>query len=506
MTKTILVLAANPKDTPPLRLDQEIRDIDNGLERAQKRNEFNLKPKLAARPVDVRRAMLDYKPNIVHFCGHGSGEEGIAFEDESGQSKLISTDALSGFFELFADQVECVVLNACYSEVQAEAIAVHIKYVVGMKKAIGDKSAIEFAVAFYDALGAGKSYEFAYKLACNAIQWTDIPEYLTPILKSKINSVSDNLTNYQYDEKLKRARLHVKNRLEQRKGKRASFMAIREEVDEGYTDEFLKELIDKNPTTFRTVKVKRGELYLPGITLVSEYLHDLNETELHVLRFIRTSPSRVSVSKISEILLYSKDEVTSALKTLRDKKFLRQDDRDKVSWNHEKATYFTIPSMREQIDNALRIADSTSSRVLRAFLCYSSNDKPKVRVLYRRLFAENIDPWLDEEKLLPGQEWSQEITKAIRAADVVIVCLSRGSINKAGYVQKEIKYALDVADEQPEGAIFLIPLKLEECEVPERLKRRQWVNYFEDNGYNRLIETLRMRAQSLGISGPPERL
>jgi hypothetical protein len=228
--------------------------------------------------------------------------------------------------------------------------------------------------------------------------------------------------------------------------------------------------------------------------------------ELHILRFIRTSHTRVSVSKISEILLYSKDDVASALKTLKDKKFVRQDYRDTVSWNHEKATYFTIPSMRQQIDNVLHITDSTSPRVLRAFLCHSSKDKSTVRFLYRRLLAENIDPWLDEEKLLPGQEWSQEITKAIRASDVVIVCLSRGSINKAGFVQKEIRYALDVADEQPEGAIFLIPLKLEECEVPERLKSRHWVNYYEDNGYNRLIATLRMRAQSLGITGPPEKL
>jgi len=186
LTKTILILAANPKDTPPLRLDEEVREIDNGLERAQKRDEFTLKQKLAARPDDVRRAMLKYEPNIVHFCGHGSGVDGIAFEDEGGEAKLVSTDALTGFFELFADKLECVVLNACYSEVQAEAIAKHIPYVIGMKKAIGDAAAIKFAVAFYDALGAGRTVQFAYKLACNALQWwLDIPEHLTPILKSK---------------------------------------------------------------------------------------------------------------------------------------------------------------------------------------------------------------------------------------------------------------------------------------------------------------------------------
>jgi hypothetical protein len=183
MAKTILVLAANPKNTPQLRLDQEVREITNGLRGAKK--EFNLKQMWAARPVDVRRAMLDDKPSIVHFCGHGSGEEGIAFEDENGQAILVSTDALSGFFELFADKVDCVVLNACYSETQAEAIVKHIPRVIGMKRDIGDAAAIEFAVAFYDALGAGESIEFAHKLACNAIQWAGIPEHLTPVLKLK---------------------------------------------------------------------------------------------------------------------------------------------------------------------------------------------------------------------------------------------------------------------------------------------------------------------------------
>jgi uncharacterized protein YegL len=184
MIKTILILSANPKDTSRLRLDQEVREIDNGIQRSQRRDEFTLKQVWAVRHSDFRRAILDAKPNIVHFCGHGAGEEGIAFEDENGQAKLISTEALSGFFELFADTVECVVLNACYSEVQAEAIEKHISHVIGMNKAIGDTAAIEFAVAFYDALGAGKTIEFAYKLACNAIHLLGLPENLTPVLKS----------------------------------------------------------------------------------------------------------------------------------------------------------------------------------------------------------------------------------------------------------------------------------------------------------------------------------
>ena len=139
-------------------------------------------------------------------------------------------------------------------------------------------------------------------------------------------------------------------------------------------------------------------------------------------------------------------------------------------------------------------------RLLRVFLCHSSGDKPAVRTLYHRLHAEGVAPWLDEEDLLPGQDWQQEIPKAVRLADVVIVCLSRQSITKAGYVQKEIKYALDVAAEQPEGTIFVIPLKLEECDVPEQLRRWHWVNVFEERGYERLRRALQARATVLGLT------
>jgi CHAT domain len=214
-TRTILILAANPRNTLPLRLDQEIREITAGLERAKYRDRFHLQALMAVRPRDFQRAMLDHHPQIVHFCGHGEGTistvdlglppeqrtltpvgshpaspkqlppEGLAFEDEMGQTKLVDAASLAGLFKLFADQVECVVLNACYSQVQAKAIAQHIPYVIGMNRAIGDKAAIEFAVGFYDAIGAGRSVEFAYELACSAIRVAGIPEHLTPVLEKQ---------------------------------------------------------------------------------------------------------------------------------------------------------------------------------------------------------------------------------------------------------------------------------------------------------------------------------
>ncbi|WP_414573655.1 CHAT domain-containing protein [Nostoc sp. CCY 9925] len=185
--QTILILAANPKGITPLRLDEQVREIDAGLQRARHREQFVLEQKWAVRPRDIQRAMLDINPQIVHFSGHGTGDEGLVFEDETGSARLVDGEALAGLFQLFADQVECVVLNGCYSEIQAEAISQYVNYVIGMKKAIGDKAAIEFAVGFYDALGSGKPVEFAYKFGCAAIRLAGITEQFFPILKKKPN-------------------------------------------------------------------------------------------------------------------------------------------------------------------------------------------------------------------------------------------------------------------------------------------------------------------------------
>ena len=120
-----------------------------------------------------------------------------------------------------------------------------------------------------------------------------------------------------------------------------------------------------------------------------------------------------------------------------------------------------------------------SRRRLRVFLCHSSQDKLIVRELYQRLNAEGwIDPWLDEEKLLPGMDWDMEIEKAVEAADVVIVCLSSNSVTKEGYVQKELRKALDVSDEKPDGTIFIIPVRLDDIQIPRRLKKWQYVDFF----------------------------
>lgn len=143
-------------------------------------------------------------------------------------------------------------------------------------------------------------------------------------------------------------------------------------------------------------------------------------------------------------------------------------------------------------------------RKLRVFFCYASQDKPAVRELYQRLAAEPwIDPWLDEEKLLPGQDWNLEIEKAVEASDAVIVCVSSTSIAKEGYVQKELRRVLNIALEKLEGAIFVLPVRLDDCPIPRQLRDKQVLDYFpvstQSAAYDKLRTALSIRKDSLGI-------
>jgi hypothetical protein len=184
--KKILLLTSNPKTTFRLRLDEEVREIEDGLRCSKHHGQFEIQSRWAVRFRDLRRALLYVEPHIVHFSGHGE-KDGLLVEDELGMAVRISNKALSGLFKLCSHQLECVILSACYSARHATAISKHINYVIGMRKEIKDESAIEFAVGFYDTLGAGQSVEKAFKFGCNAIlqKFPDLPEHLIPVLKKK---------------------------------------------------------------------------------------------------------------------------------------------------------------------------------------------------------------------------------------------------------------------------------------------------------------------------------
>ena len=164
----ILILESNPRKD--LNLDREIRELLEVIEMARHRENLEVKFGLAVRPEDLQRLLLKYEPEIVHFCGHGTGKQGLVLQDDTGLEKLVSTDALSTLFELCSDWIQCVLLNACYSDMQAEAIVQHIDYAIGMNHEIRDDAAIAFATGFYQALGYGQPIEKAFKFGWNAIQ------------------------------------------------------------------------------------------------------------------------------------------------------------------------------------------------------------------------------------------------------------------------------------------------------------------------------------------------
>jgi hypothetical protein len=181
----ILFLTADPTDASRLRLGEELREIQEKLRLARLRDRFELHQRMSVRPADIAQALLDCEPQIVHFSGHGTAAGALCFEGQMGETHPIQPDALAALFEQFADQVNCVVLNACYSEIQANAIAKHIDYIVGMNQAIDDKAAIAFSIGFYQALGAGRAVEEAYQLGCVQIRLQGVPEHLIPVLVKK---------------------------------------------------------------------------------------------------------------------------------------------------------------------------------------------------------------------------------------------------------------------------------------------------------------------------------
>ena len=191
--KKILVLASNPQNSTRQRLDEEVRDITEGLKRARARDEFEITQRWAVRPRDFQRAMLDESPQIVHFAGNtAANKAGLYFEDVQGNPQPVADSALANLFKLFAtkNKIDCVVLNGCYSETQAVAIAQHIPYVVGIGQSVSDRAAIEFSVGFYDALGNGETLDFAFELGKAAMAMAGTGDEEPPILLTMATAAS----------------------------------------------------------------------------------------------------------------------------------------------------------------------------------------------------------------------------------------------------------------------------------------------------------------------------
>lgn len=178
---TVLIVSASPLDQDRLRLGAEVRDIRHALQRSRNREDWIIESNEAVTVDDLRRALLDFHPTVVHFSGHGGGLGGLCFEDPDGHTNPADAVPLAMLFHHFKDELKCVVLNACYSEVQGDVIRQEIDYVVGMKSAVDDSSAAKFAVAFYDALFAGTDFRTAFDLGCTALDLNKLPDADVPV-------------------------------------------------------------------------------------------------------------------------------------------------------------------------------------------------------------------------------------------------------------------------------------------------------------------------------------
>ena len=168
-----------------------MRAIDRALRAAEYRDRFEIEQQWAVRIGDLHEALLRYQPDIIHFSGHGTASSEIVLQNESGTGQVVPHDALGRLFSVLRDNIRCVVLNACYSEQQADAIANHIDCVVGMTSAVGDDAAIQFATAFYRALGFGRDVQTAFDLGANLIGLQGLPDEETPHLVAKRGNAKD---------------------------------------------------------------------------------------------------------------------------------------------------------------------------------------------------------------------------------------------------------------------------------------------------------------------------
>lgn len=127
---------------------------------------------------------------------------------------------------------------------------------------------------------------------------------------------------------------------------------------------------------------------------------------------------------------------------------------------------------------------------MKIFLSYARENKMEIKSLYSRLKASGFTPWMDTEDILPGQEWETCIKDAIRTSDAFLVLLTDHSVNKRGVIQKEIRVALDMQEEKLDGDIYIVPVRVTECDIPPKLSKYQCADLFEENGWDKLVATL----------------
>ncbi|MDR7002255.1 CHAT domain-containing protein [Neobacillus niacini] len=176
---TVLFIASNPINVAPLRLDEEAREIQEMIRKTEYRDSVSFVTRWATRPLDVLQAINEEKPTVIHFSGHGSDKDEIVFQDNQGNAKLVSKEAIVQTMMSTSDSIRLVFFNTCFSFGQAQAVTEHVDAAIGMTTSIGDDTARVFAAQFYSAIGFGLSIQKAFDQGKTALMLEGIPEEST---------------------------------------------------------------------------------------------------------------------------------------------------------------------------------------------------------------------------------------------------------------------------------------------------------------------------------------
>ena len=162
---TVLFLAANPKDTQQLYLDEEARSVQRKIRLSKYRESIHFESRWATRASDILQAINETNPTIVHFSGHGTQSGELALLNPDGSTKTVTKEAITMAMSTASDTIRLVVFNACFSEIQAKSVVEHIEAAIGMADSIGDAAACTFAAQLYSSIGFGYSLQTSYNQA-----------------------------------------------------------------------------------------------------------------------------------------------------------------------------------------------------------------------------------------------------------------------------------------------------------------------------------------------------
>lgn len=182
---SVLFLAANPIDTPQLRLDEEARAIQERIRLSEYRDSVVFESRWATRSSDILQAINETNPTVVHFSGHGAQSGELALLNPDGTTKIVSKEAISMAMSTASDTIRLVVFNACFSEAQAQSVVDYVDAAIGMTTSIGDEAACVFASQLYSAIGFGLSLQTAFRQAIAQLMLEGIKEENTPKLYVK---------------------------------------------------------------------------------------------------------------------------------------------------------------------------------------------------------------------------------------------------------------------------------------------------------------------------------